>query len=685
LSMQMPQMPSAEVADTVTVTVASSLLPGATDTGVLVETGTNSLTFDRADGKLRLQIHRLTPGTSTNVADVTAMVTSEALEVPGVAVDAIETGTNSLSFSTAALHNSGEAGSGPGATRYVAIGSFWIPVCGVLLKDGLPLFPSYWTSTTLECEVLRMRSTGNDFYPDPLFWSKAAPIPPPLGCPTTGVKYFTLDPLHVFRIEEGDTPAFVSPLSLAPGLPPVIPFSLDMAYARGGDNLEARVKVDPDRKDRVTVLKVDIDTDIDNDRDIDDSDEPLEETGIGEVVRVDDTDDSPGGEDDLQYMQVKIEPTLTQGVVWFTYDTAKVKIWKDLAQTQSVNSGSEASPNWNLGAGDTVPDHVYVEGLATTDQGSSINIVLHVKVGGTECTDTILTTVTDQVGHYAYFAGARDYLTEYRGPGVAEYKVFRDEVDASGGTDKDFWLVAVRLEKAALTVHDAYSPSPQHTSITAVMGANPNAAVIVNGTFWDAADFGVADHTDGRVINSYTALPVSEDMQADQAPEVKGWIGQRKDDNFAANAPNVEPTVPTSPYGDADQRAAVGGVAALYPTYGGKSISDIINAISAEHGDWNDRQSNHMGFDTDNKVLFVMTTYNAASDRYSPDIVLHQTIQGLVDSGADTIRGLDGGQSVALAHRDRQGNSLAIETAGNRHTGWFWNYVNNYVVITLNP
>jgi hypothetical protein len=434
-----------------------------------------------------------------------------------------------------------------------------------------------------------------------------------------------------------------------------------------------------------TILKVDIATDINNDGTIDAADEPIEESGIGEVVRVNDADDSPGGEDDLQYMEVKIEPTLTEGVVWFTYDTAKVKIWKDLAQTQPVNPGSETSPNWNLGAGGTVPDHVYVEGLATTAQGSSINIVLHVKVGGTECTDTILTAVTDQVGHYAYFAGVRDYLTEYRGPGVAEYKVFRDEVDASGGTDKDYWLAAVRLEKAAFTVHDAYSPSPQQKSITAVMGANPNAAIIVNGTFWDKWDIGVADHTDGRVLNNYTTLPISEDMQADQAPEVKGWLGQRKDNGFTANAPNCEPPVPTAPYGDAHLRAAVGGVAALYPTYGGKSISDIINAISAEHGDWNDRQSNHIGFDTDNKVLFVMTTYNAASDHYSPDIVLHQTIQGLVDSGADTIRGLDGGQSVALAHRDRQGNNLAVATAGDRHTGTFINYVNNYVVITLNP
>ena len=224
LAMQMPQTPSADAVDTVTVTVASSLLPGVTDTGVLVETGTNSLTFERADGKLRVQFTRWTAGSSTNRADVTALVTSDALEAPGLMVDAIETSTNTLSFSTAALHNSGGPGSGPGATRYVAIGSLWVPVCAVPLKNGQPDFPPYWTGTTLPCEVLRMRPVGNEIYPAPLSWSKAASIPAPQGCPPTGANYYTLEPLRVFVIREGDTPAFSPQVSLTP-YPPVVPDS----------------------------------------------------------------------------------------------------------------------------------------------------------------------------------------------------------------------------------------------------------------------------------------------------------------------------------------------------------------------------------------------------------------------------------------------------------------------------
>jgi hypothetical protein len=441
----------------------------------------------------------------------------------------------------------------------------------------------------------------------------------------------------------------------------------------------------------LNVVNADLDSDINNDGEIDDDDEAGETTELGEIVFVDKDAaglDPSSGEDDLQLMELTFEPSdLGQGVAWFTYDSDKVQLYKDdtEADTSKIDPGTEASPNWDLESGDTIPDEVYVRGLESTEEGGSIEIEFHWKKNSAEFTDKILTTVTDQVGHYAFFAGVRDYLTEYRGPGATDFKLFEDVVDASGGGDKDFRLVAVELEKVQLSIHDAYSPSPQHKSITDVKAAKPGAAIIVNGTFWDKADLGVADHTDGRIINNYTTLPISEDMTAGQAPEVKGWLGQRKDDQFSANAPNAEPPVPSAPYGNTDLRAAVGGVAALYPTYGGKSVGNIIDAISAEHGNWNDRQSNHIGYDSDDKVLFVITTYNAASDHYTPDIVLHETISALVDSGADLIRGLDGGQSVALAHRDREGNNLAIATAGDRHIGWFPNYVNNYVIITFSP
>jgi len=425
-------------------------------------------------------------------------------------------------------------------------------------------------------------------------------------------------------------------------------------------------------------ISLDLDCDINNDGHIASDDEGGEEIGIGEIVRVDDEDDSPGGEDDLQYMRVAVDSSHDQGVVWFTYDNTKVKIWKDLAQTQPVASGSEASPTWDLTSGDTVPDRVYVEGLATTEEGSSIDVALHWKKGSAELSDRIITTVTDDVGHYAYLRGAYDYLVEN------DYELFCDVVDAPGGVAEDFRLVAVRAEKARLFVHDAVAPHPDHEGIDDVVADRPAARIIVNGTFfemWTPQNVSV-----GRLINDYALLPISADVTAGDAPEVKGWFGQQKDGDLSGNAPNSEPTVPTSPYTDNDIRAAAGGLAALYPTYDGKSISDIVDAIGDEHGSWNNNPTAHMGIDGDENVLFVVTALDADQGSLDPDVVLHELIQDIVDSGAVRVVGLDGGSSVALAHRDRQGNNLAVATKGAKHAALYGGRrVNNYIVINLVP
>jgi hypothetical protein len=64
------------------------------------------------------------------------------------------------------------------------------------------------------------------------------------------------------------------------------------------------------------------------------------------------------------------------------------------------------------------------------------------------------------------------------------------------------------------------------------------------------------------------------------------------------------------------------------------------------------------------------------------DLITH-----LVASGATAVFALDGGESVAIAHRDRQGNNLAVRNIpGDRHSSTWWlARVNNYVVVDLSP
>lgn len=460
-----------------------------------------------------------------------------------------------------------------------------------------------------------------------------------------------------------------------------------------------------------SILKVDIATDINNDGTIDAADEPIEESGIGEVVRVDDIDDRPGGEDDLQYMQVKIEPTLTRGVVWFTYDTAKVKIWPTLAQTPGteITSGSEASPNWNLGAGGTVPNHVYIEGLATTAQGASTNVVLHVKVGGTECTDTILFTVTDQVGHYAYFAGVRDYLTEYRGPGAPHFKLFHQVIDAPGGptsgllAGKDYCLVAVQKDKAKMGVCDAYAYGL--SKIDDVLGPFGDRYIIVNGTFqWPV--LGGPPYTwasaVGRCLQNYTAIVHCRDMlSSDKKPEFKAWFGMSgtlaltafnygTPTGTSSSGPYCEPVVPTPPYTSTSLYSAIGGTVRILPTYDGLTIKNILDGVKTEH-DWYKRQSAYIGLASPDEVIFVMTTYDASVEDYVPVIATDVLISSLQASGADVLFGLDGGSSVALWHRDRLGGTtLPVATKGDKHVPWSaeWlvcNRIVTYLLISVGP
>jgi len=73
---------------------------------------------------------------------------------------------------------------------------------------------------------------------------------------------------------------------------------------------------------------------------------------------------------------------------------------------------------------------------------------------------------------------------------------------------------------------------------------------------------------------------------------------------------------------------------------------------------------------------------------FSPPIGVATFLGQFESSGADVLYSLDGGSSVGLAHRNRQGSNLGVAgTPGKRHYvgGAANNYVNNYLVISLEP
>jgi hypothetical protein len=283
VEIEMSALPATNVADTITVTVVSSLRPGLVETGVLVETSVDSLVFARSDGELKMQIVRITDKDATGADDLTAVLSSKALEISGSTVDAMETGAKSLVFRTDAISASGgaietgakslvfridaisasggAAGTGGGASSYVAIGAIWVPL-GAIAKDkvGQPTFPGYWQGTTLRAQVTRRRGMILEDYPNDLEWSKAAEQPPPAGA-STDCKYYTFAPLKIFHVidDDGATPVFsdVLPfLPIIPGLPALL--SVTRVKAKGGDILKAEPVGHAEPYDEVTVINVDI-------------------------------------------------------------------------------------------------------------------------------------------------------------------------------------------------------------------------------------------------------------------------------------------------------------------------------------------------------------------------------------------------------------------------------------------
>lgn len=452
----------------------------------------------------------------------------------------------------------------------------------------------------------------------------------------------------------------------------------------------------------MTVIKVDIATDINNDGIIDAADESIEEAGLGEVIRVNDDDDIDGNgdgnieEDDLQYIELKIEPALTKGKVWFTYNTSKVKLWKTLgmAAGDEIPSGNYASPTWDLGAGATLPAYVFAEGLATTaqtDTEASRRIILHWSDGSTDCTDTLLTTVTKDLGHYAYFAAVSDYIKEKRSPGEPDYRLFDDKVAAPGGPGGHTHnIVAMLIDDVTMSVHDARAAS--HWYYGHVLAAKPNAVVIANAAYFEETwPQGIAR---GICVNGGAKMPNSRALISGTDPIYanRGWAGQAAaTDAWQYGVPSggIPPESPV----DGSIRAAVGGLLPMLTPSGG-------NVCPAGGYGYDTHASIMIGW-TDNGVLFLIAN-DVASNHLGwsvPTINMQQLVQNLADSGAICAYTLDGSESIALSHRNRLGNDLAKRGTkeGYRHQfGVTWNLpgiyvpykeqrVSNYIILDWKP
>jgi hypothetical protein len=459
--------------------------------------------------------------------------------------------------------------------------------------------------------------------------------------------------------------------------------------ATGSDDMTLSYESCED-KVKMNIIKVELDSDLDNDGDIDEDDEPLEEVGLGEVIRVNDTDDIDGNsdgtaeEDDLQYLELKIEPALTEGKVWFTYNTSKVKLWKTIAMGtgDAIPSGSYATPTWDLGAGDTLPAYIFAEGLETTaetDTEESRQIILHWGNGTVEITDTLLTTVTKDLGHYAYFASIPDYIKEKRSPGEPDYKLFEAYVRAPGWVDvfDTHRIVAVMGNESRMAPWDARSAFPQHHKIDHVVASFPSAIIVANGTYFETTAIGT---TQGKLVRNHSYLSISGSVSGSPIYNYKGWFGQRDDSTFDSMAPNVEPPL--------TMKNAVGGLGAFYPLYAGKNINQICNEWDRYTWD----SSHFIGAATDsanpeNDVMFFITSdkHSIFTAAYDPPINLAAFVNNIVASGATKLFSLDGGASVAIAHQNRLGDDLEVKTKGPRHS---WplveKQVSNYIVIFEN-
>jgi hypothetical protein len=126
LEITMAGLPDPSSIDVISATLSSDL-ESEVVSDTLTETAPNTLIFENHDKTLQIAIDRITGNGYAARDDLTAFVTSDRLNIKDAEIDAMETGSDTLDFRTAALHNEGNRGVARGALRGLAIGDRWVP------------------------------------------------------------------------------------------------------------------------------------------------------------------------------------------------------------------------------------------------------------------------------------------------------------------------------------------------------------------------------------------------------------------------------------------------------------------------------------------------------------------------------------------------------------------------------
>jgi hypothetical protein len=300
-----------------------------------------------------------------------------------------------------------------------------------------------------------------------------------------------------------------------------------------------------------------------------------------------------------------------------------------------------------------------------------IPLAFHAAENNLQSEDTINFTFVDGVGHPVYFRAVRDYLVEHR------EHVFLDDVEIPGGfpTGTDFRLVAVLMEKTTMSVVDA--KTSDLNGIDAAANAFPNAAIIINGTFFTAADplnFFYGRFTEGRIVNANDELlEISMPVAPDRQPAYKGCFGQRNDGDFVF-ARSTEIT-------SLSVRAGVSGLAAFIPKQAGESYYDIIDAINTIHPNQYRSAVAHIGIANRNaeRILFTLFTASQSASAFPQDLDRAPLFERLETSGTSVCYGLDGGSSIGVA-RENSFRTLEVVVRGAKHGPLSPWKVNNYLI-----
>jgi len=168
---------------------------------------------------------------------------------------------------------------------------------------------------------------------------------------------------------------------------------LRLRYTSGNTEVDDMVKL--------TVVKTDLDIDADYNGSITDADDSIEMSAGGLAILNQDDDDSDGtpdkdqtgsvtGEDDLEEIELSLDPTVSSGTLKLeaVAGGSKIKIWENSTKGTEVT----LPKTWTIGT-DAVPTSLYVEGVAASSSERDVELRLRYTSGETEADDTIALTL----------------------------------------------------------------------------------------------------------------------------------------------------------------------------------------------------------------------------------------------------------------------------------------------------